>query len=122
MNFSVHDPFSDEPYARDPRNVAAKAEAYLTSTGIADTAFFAPEAEFFVFDSARFKTSNNESMYHVDSIEGAWNAGNEFNADGSDNRGYKTRIKGGYFRFPQQIKWLTFATRWLYDLLKLDYL
>ena len=97
MNFSVHDPFSDEPYARDPRNVAAKAEAYLTSTGIADTAFFAPEAEFFVFDSARFKTSANESMYHVDSIEGAWNSGNEFNADGSDNRGYKTRIKGGYF-------------------------
>jgi glutamine synthetase len=97
MNFSVHDPFSDEPYARDPRNVAAKAEAYLTSTGIADTAFFAPEAEFFVFDSARFKTSTNESMYHVDSIEGAWNAGNEFNADGSDNRGYKTPIKGGYF-------------------------
>ena len=97
MNFSVHDPFSDEPYARDPRNVAAKAEAYLASTGIADTAFFAPEAEFFVFDSARFKTSTNESMYHVDSIEGAWNAGNEFNADGSDNRGYKTPIKGGYF-------------------------
>ncbi len=97
MNFSVHDPFSDEPYARDPRNVAAKAEAYLTSTGIADTAFFASEAEFFVFDSVRFKTTTNESTYHVDSIEGVWNAGNEFNADGSANRGYKTRLKGGYF-------------------------
>ncbi len=97
MNFSVRDPFTDEPYSRDPRNVAAKAEAYLQSTGIADTAFFAPEAEFFVFDSVRFKTSQNESFHHVDSIEAAWNTGVEFNADGSDNRGYKTRYKGGYF-------------------------
>ena len=97
MNFSVRDPFTDEPYSRDPRNVAAKAEAYLASTGIADTAFFAPEAEFFVFDSARFSTSANGSFHHVDSIEGAWNMGSEFNADGSDNRGYKTRVKGGYF-------------------------
>ena len=72
-------------------------ERYPSNLPVADTAFFAPEAEFFVFDSARFKTSANESMYHVDSIEGAWNSGNEFNADGSDNRGYKTRIKGGYF-------------------------
>ena len=97
MNFSVRDPFTDEPYSRDPRNVAAKAEAYLQSTGIADTAFFAPEAEFFVFDSARFGTSNNYASYHVDSIEGAWNKNAEFNADGSDNRGYKTGLKGGYF-------------------------
>ena len=97
MNFSVRDPFTDEPYSRDPRNVAAKAEAYLKSTGIADTAFFAPEAEFFVFDSARFGTSNNYSSYHVDSIEGAWNKNAEYNADGSDNRGYKTGFKGGYF-------------------------
>ena len=97
MNFSVRDPFTDEPYSRDPRNVAAKAEAYLASTGIADTAFFAPEAEFFVFDSVRFSTSANESFHKVDSIEGAWNRGAEFNADGSDNRGAKTPFKGGYF-------------------------
>ena len=97
MNFSVRDPFTDEPYSRDPRNVAAKAEAYLASTGIADTAFFAPEAEFFVFDSVRFSTATNESFHKVDSIEGAWNRGAEFNADGSDNRGAKTPYKGGYF-------------------------
>ena len=97
MNFSIHDPFTDELYSRDPRNVAAKAEAYLASTGIADTAFFAPEAEFYVFDSIRFNTAQNESFYHIDSIEGAWNTGAEFNQDGSDNLGYKTRYKGGYF-------------------------
>ncbi len=97
MNFSVVDPFTDEPYSRDPRNVAAKAEKYLASTGLADTAFFAPEAEFFVFDSVRFNTGMNEGFYHIDSIEGVWNSGKEFNADGSDNRGYKTRTKGGYF-------------------------
>ena len=97
MNFNVLDPFTNEMYSRDPRNVAAKAEAYLASTGIADTAFFAPEAEFFIFDSVRFDTSQNASSYHIDSIEGAWNTGAEYNADGSDNRGYKTRYKGGYF-------------------------
>jgi len=97
MNFSIRDPFNDDFYSRDPRNVAAKAEAYLASTGIADTAFFAPEAEFYVFDSVRFATRANESFHHVDSIEGAWNTGVEYNADGSDNRGYKTRFKGGYF-------------------------
>jgi glutamine synthetase len=97
MNFSIRDPFTDEFYSRDPRNVAAKAEAYLAATGIADTAFFAPEAEFYVFDSVRFATKSNESFHYVDSIEGAWNTGAEYNADGSDNRGYKTRYKGGYF-------------------------
>jgi glutamine synthetase len=97
MNFSIRDPFTDAFYSRDPRNVAAKAEAYLTATGIADTAFFAPEAEFYVFDSVRFATKSNESFHYVDSIEGAWNTGAEYNADGSDNRGYKTRYKGGYF-------------------------
>jgi len=97
MNFSIRDPFTDDYYSRDPRNVAAKAEAHLASTGIADTAFFAPEAEFYVFDSVRFATKQNESFHHIDSIEGAWNTGAEYNADGSDNRGYKTRYKGGYF-------------------------
>ena len=56
INFSIHDPFTDEPYSRDPRNVAAKAEAYLASTGIADTVYFGPEAEFYVFDDVRFET------------------------------------------------------------------
>ncbi|MCB0900934.1 MAG: glutamine synthetase beta-grasp domain-containing protein, partial [Actinobacteria bacterium] len=59
INMSIRDPFTDELYSRDPRNIAAKAEAYLKSTGIADTAFFAPEAEFYIFDSVRFETKQN---------------------------------------------------------------
>ena len=97
INFSVVDPYTSAPYSRDPRGVAAKAEAYLKSTGIADTVYFGPEAEFYVFDSARYVTTNNMALYEVDSIEGAWNMGNEFEADGTKNRGYKTRLKGGYF-------------------------
>ncbi|WP_061962272.1 type I glutamate--ammonia ligase [Demequina flava] len=97
VNFSVVDPFTDEPYSRDPRNVAMKAQEYLKSTGIGDTAFFAPEAEFFLFDSVRFETNQHEGYYHVDSSEGAWNTGRETELDGTPNRGYKTRYKGGYF-------------------------
>ena len=94
VNFSIRDPFTNEPYSRDPRNIAAKAEAYLATTGIADTAFFAPEAEFYIFDDVRFKTSQNEGFYHIDSIEGAWNTGR---SEEGGNRGYKPRYKGGYF-------------------------
>jgi glutamine synthetase len=94
MNFSIVDPFTDEPYGRDPRTIAAKAEAYLKSTGIADTAFFAPEAEFYIFDDVRFKTAANEGYYHIDSVEAAWNTGRE---EEGGNLGYKTRYKGGYF-------------------------
>ena len=97
INFSIVDPFTNEPYSRDPRNVAAKAEAYLASTGIGDTAYFAPEAEFFIFDSVRFATNQHEGYYHIDSSEAAWNTGIEYEEDGTPNRGYKTRIKGGYF-------------------------
>lgn len=94
VNFSIVDPFTNEAYSRDPRNIAAKAEAYLKSTGIADTAFFAPEAEFYLFDDVRFKTAANESFYHIDSNEAAWNTGRE---EEGGNLGYKTRYKGGYF-------------------------
>ena len=97
MNFSVVDPFTDEAYSRDPRNVAAKAEAYLSSTGIADTAFFAPEAEFYIFDDVRFETNQRSGYYYIDSVEGAWNTGR---AEEGGNRGYKTRYKGGYFPVP----------------------
>ena len=97
MNFSIRDPFTDEPYSRDPRNIAAKAEAYLKSTGIADTVYFGPEAEFYVFDDVRFQTAQNEGYYHIDSTEAAWNTGVEYEEDGTPNRSYKTRIKGGYF-------------------------
>ncbi|MGW0363171.1 type I glutamate--ammonia ligase [Streptomyces sp. NPDC002990] len=92
INFFIHDPITGEAYSRDPRNIAKKAEAYLASTGIADTAYFGPEAEFYVFDNVRFATSANESFYHIDSEAGAWNTGSEEN-----NRGYKVRYKGGYF-------------------------
>jgi len=97
MNFSIRDPFTDEPYSRDPRNVAAKAEAYLASTGIADTVFFGPEAEFYVFDDVRFQTNQHSGYYFIDSIEGAWNTGRQ---EEGGNRGYKTRYKGGYFPVP----------------------
>ncbi len=92
LNFFIHDPITGEAYSRDPRNIARKALAYLNTTGIADTAFFAPEAEFYVFDSVRYNTDAHEGFYHIDSDEGWWNSGSA-----GDNRGYKTRFKGGYF-------------------------
>jgi glutamine synthetase len=97
VNFFIHDPITREAYSRDPRNVAKKAEAYLASSGIADTAYFGPEAEFYIFDSIRHSTGINESYYHIDSIEGAWNSGSLTGENGGPNLGYKTRAKGGYF-------------------------
>ncbi|MFC7624676.1 type I glutamate--ammonia ligase [Microlunatus sp. GCM10028923] len=94
LNFFVHDPLTKEPYSRDPRNIARKAEAYLASTGIGDTAFFAPEAEFYVFDDVRFETKANSGYYSIDSEAGAWNTGR---VEDGGNRGYKVRYKGGYF-------------------------
>ncbi len=94
MNFSILDPFTDERYSRDPRNIASKAEEYLKSTGIADTAYFGAEAEFYIFDDVRFETKSNASYYYLDSIEAAWNTGRE---EEGGNKGYKTRYKGGYF-------------------------
>ena len=97
VNFFIHDPITREAYSRDPRNVAKKAEAYLASSGIADTAFFGPEAEFYIFDSIRHGTSINEGYYHIDSVEGSWNSGALTGENGGPNLGYKTRAKGGYF-------------------------
>jgi glutamine synthetase len=95
--FSIVEPRTGEPYERDPRQVAVKAEQWLKSTGIADTAYFGPEAEFYVFDDVRFETAQNRGYYHIDSIEGAWNTGR---VEEGGNRGYKTRYKGGYFPVP----------------------
>jgi glutamine synthetase len=97
ITHSVHDPITDEPYSRDPRGIVKKAVDYMNSTGIADMALFAPEAEFYVFDRIRFLTGMNQAFHHIDSYEGAWNTGIEEDADGTPNRGYRTRIKGGYF-------------------------
>lgn len=94
VNFFVHDPLTMESYSRDPRNIARKAEAYLASTGIADTAFFAPEAEFYVFDDVRYETNPHTSFYAVDSEAAAWNTGR---GEERGNLGYKVRTKGGYF-------------------------
>ncbi|AKV55411.1 glutamine synthase [Bifidobacterium actinocoloniiforme DSM 22766] len=98
--FSIVDPVTDEPYSRDPRQTASKAEAYLRSTGIADTASFAPEAEFFLFDKVRYENSMRRSFYEVDSIEAPWNSGLDTEADGSANIGFKNKVKGGYFPLP----------------------
>ena len=98
--FSIVDPLTDEPYSRDPRQVAGKAEAYLKSTGIADTASFAPEAEFFIFDKVRFENSMQRSFYEVDSIEAPWNSGIDTEDDGTPNIAFKNRVKKGYFPVP----------------------
>ena len=97
LNFSIVDPFTGEAYNRDPRSIAANAETYLNSTGIADTAFFGPEAEFYLFDDVRFETKQNAGYYYIDSVEGAWNTGRE---EEGGNLGYKPRYKGGYFPVP----------------------
>ncbi len=94
MNFSIVNPRTGEPYRRDPRGVAQRAEAYLTSTGIADTAFFAPEAEFHVFDDVRWESSARGASYAVDSEEAYWNTNR---VEEGGNLGYKTPKQGGYF-------------------------
>lgn len=93
---NIVDPITRQPYSRDARFIAQKAESYLKSTGIADTAFFGPEAEFFIFDSIRFDQTSNQAFYHIDSNEGQWNSGREE----SPNLGYKPRFKEGYFPAP----------------------
>ena len=91
---SIVEPRTGEPYNRDPRTIAQKAIDYLISTGIGDTAFFGPEAEFFIFDDVRFDQNQHEGYYHVDSIEGRWNSGKK---EEGGNLGYKPRYKEGYF-------------------------
>jgi len=93
---TVRDPVTGQDYSRDARVIATKAEAYLNSTGIADTAYFGPEAEFFVFEDIRYGQSTNYGYYFIDSSEGHWNAG----ADEGPNLGHKPRPKEGYFPVP----------------------
>jgi len=90
---NICDPITGEDYSRDPRNIARKAEKYLKGTGIGDTAFFGPEAEFFVFDDVRFDQNEHEGYYHLDSVEGRWNSGKAE----EPNLAYKPRYKEGYF-------------------------
>lgn len=93
MICNIVDPLTKEPYSRDPRYISQKAEKYLQSTGLADTAFFGPEAEFFILDDIRFDCKPQESYFFLDSEEGIWNSGR----DEGPNLGYKPRHKEGYF-------------------------
>ena len=92
----IVDPVTRDRYSRDPRGIAKKAEAYLKSTGLADTSYWGPELEFFVFDDIRYDQNEHEGYYHIDSIEGQWNTG----SNTQPNLGYKPRYKEGYFPVP----------------------
>jgi glutamine synthetase len=93
----VKDPLTRQPYDKDPRYVAQKAEAYLKTTGIADLSYWGPEAEFYIFDSARFDQNQFSAYYEIDSIEGAWNSGRD---EEGGNLAYKPGYKQGYFPVP----------------------
>jgi glutamine synthetase len=95
MICNIQDPITRADYSRDPRNIARKAEAYLKSTGIGDTAYFGPEPEFFIFNGIRFDTNQHSSYYFIESNEGIWNSGKD-----GQNLGYKPRYKEGYFPVP----------------------
>src|SRR6202049_1526337 len=92
----IKDPLTLEDYSRDPRYVARKAEEYLLNSGIADTSFWGPELEFYIFNSVRYDQSTNEGYYHIDSDEGIWNTGK----NGTANLGYRPKLKSGYFPTP----------------------
>ncbi len=97
---NIVDPITREAYSRDPRNIAKKAEAFLKSTGIGDTAFIGPEAEFFIFDDIRYRSDPQSAAFAIDSVEGVWNTAR----DEGPNLGYKSRIKEGYFPVPPSDK------------------
>ncbi|HVZ74852.1 MAG TPA: type I glutamate--ammonia ligase [Polyangia bacterium] len=97
LTCDIVDAITHQPYPKDPRTIAAKAEAYLKSTGIGDTSYFGPEPEFFVFDEVRFHSSTNAASYFLDSSEGMWNTNRE---EEGGNLGYKIANKGGYFPVP----------------------
>ncbi|MGD9971937.1 MAG: type I glutamate--ammonia ligase [Desulfatirhabdiaceae bacterium] len=109
---NIVDPVTLEPYSRDPRFIARKAENYLKTTGIGDTAFIGPEAEFFIFDDIRFESAQNRAFYEIDSIEGTWNTGR----DEGPNLGYKPRLKEGYFPVPPMDKFQDLRTEMLLTL------
>ncbi len=90
----VAEPLTGQPYGRDPRSIAKKAEAYLKSSGIGDTAYFGPEAEFFVFDDVRYDVTMNQTCVYIDSEEGPYVTGKKFD---EGNHGHRPPVKGGYF-------------------------
>ena len=110
----VADPLTRESYSRDPRFVAKKAENYLKSTGIADTAYFGPEAEFYILDDIRFDQTPNSGYYFLDSVEGIWNSGR----DEGPNLGFKPRYKEGYFPVPPMDHYQDLRTEMVQELIK----
>jgi glutamine synthetase len=96
LTCDIVDPITRESYSRDPRYVARKAEAFLKKSGVATTAYFGPEAEFYIFNSVRFDQNAHEGYYHIDSEEGIWNSG----TNGTPNLGHRPRHKEGYFPVP----------------------
>ena len=94
LRCDVVEPTTMQGYGRDPRSLAKRAEAYLKSTGIADSCLFGPENEFFIFDSVRWTNELHGCSYHIDSVQGAWNSGTSY--DGG-NLGHRPGVKGGYF-------------------------
>lgn len=94
VNCDILEPSTGQPYGRDPRSTAKKAEAYLKFTGIGDTAFFGPEPEFFVFDDVKFNVGYQGAMYQIDDVEGPYNSAKNYEGG---NYGHRPRVKGGYF-------------------------
>ena len=109
---NIVDPITREAYTRDPRNIAQKAEAYLKQTGIGDTVFIGPEAEFFIFDDVRFDSASNHAFYSLDSAEGIWNTGR----DEFPNLAYKPKHKEGYFPVPPLDKFQDIRTEMMLTL------
>jgi len=114
---NVVDPIKEIPYTRDPRYVAHKAEAYLKDSGIADTAFFGPEAEFYIFDDVSYDQRSESAFYRIDSSEGVWNTG--WSDPLKPNLGYKVRQKEGYFPVPPSDSLQDIRTEMVQTLIKL---
>ncbi len=111
----IEDPITREQYNRDPRQIAKKAEAYVQASGIADTVYFGPEAEFYVFNDVRYDTTANTSYHYVDSQEGVWNTGRE---EKPANLGYKIPLKRGYFPLPPMDSLQDLRTRMMLNLME----
>ncbi len=112
----IVDPVTREPYHRDPRYIARKAENYLTASGVGDTAYIGPEAEFFIFNDIKFGTGAQEGFYFVDSVEGSWNTGAE---EPGGNLGYKPRAQEGYFPAPPTDHYQDLRTEMVLNMQKL---
>jgi glutamine synthetase len=104
---NIADPITHEPYEKDPRHIAQKAEAYLKSTGIGDVCFIGPEPEFFIFDDVRYSSDPHNTFFAIDSMEATWNTGREE----FPNLGYKPRSKEGYFPVPPSDKFHDLRTK-----------